>query len=401
MTTMTAIGIVARWEFLRTVARIGFVATLLGLPLAHLGLTALIGTTLRDAVDDTRTRLPIALVDEHRLLAPIQDESSYVLTNTDAALDLLKKRKVEAVFVLDPEYLATGNVRAYAAPPKHLLQLGRHLSQRERVSSLLRRGLIRELDERSRRVVDPLVTVDTYHVDGNVVTAESPFAVLGVLAGPFGVCFVLGLAIFLSANLLQQAMSAELQNRMLEVLLTLITPAQLLAGKVLGLSAAGLLQVSAYLLSAAVAMPALVGTRVLSLETIFWSGAIFLAGFALFATILAGTGALVRDAQEHTQIVSVCFLVAAAPFFFLTHISGAPSLLARILTWFPPTAPVTLLLRIGSEDVGIAERCCVLVLIILSSGFVLKVSASLFKRRMLSGQAVSVRRLVTTWGGRS
>ena len=184
---------------------------------------------------------------------------------------------------------------------------------------------------------------------------------------------------------------------MLEVILSVITPAQLLTGKVIGLSAAGLLQVSVYLLTTAVAMPLAAGTGEVSASTMLWSGAIFLAGYALFATLLAGIGAMVRDAHENTQVASACLLLAAAPFFFLTHVSSnSSSVFARVLTWFPPTAPATLLLRMGSDGVGTAERGVALATIVLSAGAVLAVSAFLFKWRMLSGERLIFSRLFAT-----
>ena len=402
MNGINRIWIVARWEFSRTVARIGFIATLLVLPLAHVALAALIGISVRTAVEDTSARLPLAIVDPERVLGQLGGEPVHVIRDADTALQLLRTGQVEAVYVLDRDYLSTGNVRAYSKPPKNLLHLGRHLEQRERASTLLRKGLTRDGEARSLRLVEPIENLDRYRVDQNAVTIEPPFAGLAILAGPFGVCFVLGLAIFLSSSLLQQAMLAELQNRMLEVLLTSITPTELLAGKLLGLSAAGLLQVSVYLATAAIAMPMLVGTGVIPVDTILWSGTVFLTGYVFFATVLAGTGALVRDTQEHTQIASVCFLIAAAPFFFLTYISGSsPSLIATALTWFPPTAPVTLLLRLGSDDVGTLERWLVLGLVVVSSAVVLMISATLFERRLLSGQPFDLWRRIALMRGRS
>ena len=46
---MTRIWIVARWEFLATVARAGFIVTVLALPAVHLGLGWLLATSVRTA----------------------------------------------------------------------------------------------------------------------------------------------------------------------------------------------------------------------------------------------------------------------------------------------------------------------------------------------------------------
>jgi ABC-2 type transport system permease protein len=393
--------LVARWEFLTTVRRAGFLAALIGLPLAHFGLAALIGLSVRGALDDHHAKLPLAFVDKAGILTLAGDDRGKLVADLQAGLAALERGEVEAVYVLEEDYLATGKMRSFAAPPRRLTELGKPIERRERASDVLRRGLARGDDLRTRRVLKPISVLDNYRVERGTVTVEAPFAALAMVAGRFGICFVLALAIFLASGLLQQAMSLELQNRMVEVILSLVTPTQLLAGKVLGLSAAGLLQLSVYLATAALAAPVVAGSTMLSIGTMLWSAAIFLAGYALFATLLAGIGTLVRDPQEHTQAASVCLLLAATPFFFLTHVdSSPPSVLARGLTWFPPTAPVALLLRMGSDSVGPAERAAVLALVVASAVAVLAGSAALLKLRLLSGDRLTLRRILTVSGGR-
>ena len=116
-----------------------------------------------------------------------------------------------------------------------------------------------------------------------------------------------------------------MQNRMLEVVLSIITPAALLTGKVAGLSAAGLLQLGVYLSVALVAGPMLGGGAGISGATLIWSGVVFVAGYMLFAVLLAGSGALARDPQESTQVASLWLLLAAMPFFLITHIGAHPA----------------------------------------------------------------------------
>ena len=59
--------------------------------------------------------------------------------------------------------------------------------------------------------------------------------------------------------------------------------------------------------------------------TLIWSGVVFVAGYMLFAVLLAGSGALARDPQESTQVASLWLLLAAMPFFLITHIGAHPA----------------------------------------------------------------------------
>jgi ABC-2 type transport system permease protein len=178
---------------------------------------------------------------------------------------------------------------------------------------------------------------------------------------------------------------------MLEVMLAIVTPLQLLTGKVIGLAAAGLLQVVVYL-AITVGVAPLVGGVTISLSLVAWSAAVFMAGYLLFAVLMAGTGALARDAQEAPQLASLWMLGAASPFFFITHISGDPSSwLARLLTWLPPTAPVALLLRIASGATTTLERTAVVVMILLSAWISLHLAARLFTARLQAGGQLTLR----------
>ena len=51
----------------------------------------------------------------------------------------------------------------------------------------------------------------------------------------------------------------------------------------------------------------------ISWTLVAWSAVIFLAGYLLFAVLMAGTGALARDAQEVPQLTTVWMLLAACP----------------------------------------------------------------------------------------
>ena len=151
----------------------------------------------------------------------------------------------------------------------------------------------------------------------------------------------MALSIFLASGSLQQSMSTEL-NRMLEVMLSVVTPLQLLTGKVVGLAAPDSCRRASMPITVGAAP--LVGGVSISWTLVAWSAVIFLAGYLLFAVLMAGTGALARDAQEVPQLTTVWMLLAACPFFFITHISADPgSWVARALTWVPP-APVACVL---------------------------------------------------------
>jgi ABC-2 type transport system permease protein len=387
MTWLRTVWIVARWEFTTTVMRPAFLAVMVGLPIVHIGIAGLIGLSIGDATTESKVRRPIAVVDEAGVLADVPGDDR-IVRDKAAAIQALASNGLDAVVVLSPDYLGTGRAEIYDRPVTSLLHIGRGIEHRERAAALIRRALsVREAaaDARVTRIVEPLVEVSSWRVDGATMTRRFGPPFLEVFAGPFGVCFIMALSIFLASGLLQQAMSTELQNRMLEVMLSIMTPARLLAGKVAGLAAAGLLEAIVYLVLTVGGAP-LIGGVAIAWDVAAWCAVIFLAGYLLFAVLMAGTGALARDPQEVPQLASLWMLLAAAPFFFMAQISAdGASLTARALTWFPPTAPVALLLRMSTGSVEVLERLGSLALVVGFAAVGWWVSAFLFAARVRSG----------------
>jgi ABC-2 type transport system permease protein len=394
---MRKVWLIARWEFLATVSRASFLVALIALPLFHLGLAALIGLSMQSALRADAAVRPLFVVDPERVLADAESGSDRVVRDEVAALSSLNSGTVDAVVVLDGRFLENGRVRIYARPSTGLFDAGRRIDRRARADAVIRAGLmnIRDGNLRDRRVLEPIVEVDRYRLvaDGGRPEREPDSALLSTLAGPFGVCFLLSLSIFLSSGVLQESMAAEVHTRMLEVLLSIIKPTALLAGKTFGLAAAGLLQLGVYLAIVFAAGAWFPGFLGIPWTTAAWAVLCFGAGYGLYAVLMAATGAVTRDSQESVQWASIWMLVGAAPLFMITSISTSPSsMLARSLSWFPLTAPVALMLRMGSGPVSWVEMTIALLLTSATAGFVLVGAAALLRARVQSGGRVVLRK---------
>jgi ABC-2 type transport system permease protein len=179
---------------------------------------------------------------------------------------------------------------------------------------------------------------------------------LGPFAGSLGVVLILTMAIFFSAGFLVQATVEDRQNRMIEILSSSVDPNQLVLGKLLGLGGAGLMQVAIYVGLVIVPGATLLALFQVSLAKLALSLAYFAIAYLLFACLMMWTGMIGRTSQESGQLSALWVLTAASPLLFLANIGGAPNgWLARTLSFFPLTSPVTMLLRIASTDVPPAD----------------------------------------------
>jgi ABC-2 type transport system permease protein len=133
---------------------------------------------------------------------------------------------------------------------------------------------------------------------------------------------------------------------------------ELMAGKVAGLGAVGLTQVLVWLLSAAglsgglVALLAVAGAVLIPIRVLLLGVVYYLLGYTLYAILMAGVGALGTTMRESQQLAGVFSFFAAVPYMVSGFLFANPNAtLARVLSFFPLTAPTMMMLRLPLGDI--------------------------------------------------
>jgi len=147
----------------------------------------------------------------------------------------------------------------------------------------------------------------------------------------------------------------EKTSRVVEVLLCAVRPTQLLVGKVLGIGALALGHASVLL---AVTLTARAVTRssvlaVTSPGALAWTAVWFLLGFAMYATLYAAAGSLVSRVEDAQNASGPLMLPIFLGYFTAVSVIGGsdPSLLLRVLAFFPLTAPFDMPVLIALGEV--------------------------------------------------
>ena len=166
--------------------------------------------------------------------------------------------------------------------------------------------------------------------------------------------FVLTLVLFMAIStygaMVLSGVVEEKSSRVVEVLLARMPARNLLAGKIAGIGLLGLAQMAVTALAALVAVTTLdsVDMPAARGSVIAWAVVWFVLGYALFATVFGALGSLAsrtEDAQSVTGPVTVV-LIAAYMVSFATV--GSPyTTWARVVSWFPATAPLAMPNRIA------------------------------------------------------
>lgn len=145
----------------------------------------------------------------------------------------------------------------------------------------------------------------------------------------------------------------EKTNRVVEVIVSSIHPDELMAGKILGIGAVGMVQVGLWALVAA--NLSLQGIAVLdgaavNIPASFLAAFLgyFVLGFFLYATIFAGIGAAFDSDQDAQQPAMIAIAFVVVPMFFLGHVISDPSgTMTVVLSLVPFFAPILMMMRIA------------------------------------------------------
>jgi ABC-2 type transport system permease protein len=296
------------------------------------------------------------------------------------------RREVAAVFEIDADYLNTGKITAITRDSGLFSQQGDQRRQTQ-VADAIRASLMHQSMSGSAltRAYAPASNVERRHLTaaGTIEALSDPYG-LGPLAGSFGVVLLLTMSIFVSAAFLQQATIADRQNRMIEVLVSSVDSDQLLAGKLLGLGGAGLLQVAIYVALILVPGATLFSVFQVPIARLLLSLVYYVIGVTLFASLTLGTGMLGRSAQESAQLSALWTMSSAVPMMFIANVGTAPNgAVARALSVFPLTSPVAMIMRIGGGEVPIGDIVASLAIDVAAIYFVLRAASKIFRTATL------------------
>jgi ABC-2 type transport system permease protein len=264
---------------------------------------------------------------------------------------------ISSYFVLPPDYLRSGTVVVYGTGGGFSTFAAADSGEIQ--DFLIAHLLAGKVDTTiEQRVINPMnIQAVTLNEKGQVST-ESPFSWIGDFVVPYLFSILFVITLFTTSGFLLQGVSEEKEGRIIEILLSSISATQLLAGKILGLGAVGLIQVMVWfgagagLLAAATVLFTLAGVITLSLSTIVLGLVYFVLGYLLFATLMAVAGSMGTTQRESQQIAGIFSFAAAIPWMAISVIFTNPNApLAVILSYIPLTSPVMMLIRLGFGQV--------------------------------------------------
>jgi ABC-2 type transport system permease protein len=398
---------VARREYLTTIRRKAFVVTVFGMPALWTVLfTMMIKLEAGESARALRNFHTLGVVDSAGVLAQAPPEIATPIDpgpgpGQNAAAGpqsllaevrffpdapggdrALRAGQVDQLLIVPPDFMATGRLRQYAL--KSNLFSSSHDSP---VTPWLVRGLLagRVDSEHIERAARPARGLSLYTLNrqGEFELQDKARELMDLFL-PLALGMLLSVAIVVGGQYLLQGIAEEKESRILESMLCTVSPEELLVG----LGGSGLTMVGAWVVMGSfVAAPVAMMARIHVAPLMIATGvAYFLLGYLFYGSLMTGIGAVSNNTREAQQLAFVFTFMNFVPIYMISAIIGHPDgALAVGVSMFPPTAPISMLLRLAAPSSAVPWWQIALSMTLLAGAGVLAImgAARLFRIGLL------------------
>jgi ABC-2 type transport system permease protein len=414
---MKKLLLVLRHELRTTLGRPSFLFFAFGVPVLAMLIFGVVTLVRGDEAEETAVEEEYTLevegyVDHSGLISVLPegmpDDHLLAFDGEEEAQQALSAGAIEAYYLIPADYVDEGRVYYVYPESRSLTDDGQKwVIQRTLLTNLLEGDM--ELMERVWNPIAleavniaPQPRADAYGEEdcsspGNACRSNQ---LVRLLPSAMAVLFYITFAVV--SNLLLRSVSTEKENQTIEILMLSVSPEQMLSGKIIGLGVAGLLQISAWagtiyaLMSLGGSTLALPDEFSFPVSILLWGVAFFLLGFVIYASQMAGLGALAPNMKEIGQTTMIVLaplmvgyiIAVVAPLASATH-----SALSVALSIFPLTSPVVMMMRLTEGGVPPWQLWLSLGLLLVSAYGIVRICAALFRaQHLLSGESFSLGR---------
>lgn len=331
----------------------------------------------------TRELRDLAEIDYNRQRSAIDSMVEKAVLNK--ADSLLKSKRIAGYILVNARTFKEGVVEFHAGQPINFLRI-QPLEHALQVMLVEERMQVEGITvSKIQELLKPII-IQELLVEG---TTKHEFKFIVTYLPPVMAVLLLFIAIFTSGGFLLSSITSEKSKHVLELLLSSAHPAQLIAGKIIGLGFLGIFQVLLWMLIALL----LILVRIIPADDIvfltFENAGLFLfyfsLGYLLSASVFVGAGALSsldRSSHSLTQIIRI---LSVSPIALIILVLISPdSMLVRFLSFIPFLTPAFMVLRTPLGQPPLIDYYISSGIMVVTILLCLFVSARIFRKAGLS-----------------
>jgi ABC-2 type transport system permease protein len=231
---------------------------------------------------------------------------------------------------------------------------------KDEISTVVRQARFRDagIDPARVEALSRSVKLETQKVSASGSRAEGS---LGAAMLAVVLFFILYISIIMWGQQVMQGVLEEKGSRVIEVVISCVTPFELMMGKLLVICLLGLTQLAIWLatvlvvttpglVAAVMVLPAGVSLPTLSPVMLINFVLLFILGFLAYATLYAGIGASFNNLQEAQQAAGIAMMFVIIPVMVMYPVINDPnSRMATVLSLIPMFTPLLMPLRIAID----------------------------------------------------
>ncbi|HEY2323503.1 MAG TPA: ABC transporter permease [Thermoanaerobaculia bacterium] len=303
-----------------------------------------------------------------------------------------KDGQLDGVLIVPPDALTNSDahLKYYSRTAtdfisqERLSSMTNHAVQRDRLQA---RGLDSEVLNRAMTEM----TLDSVQLSktGEEKKGGSANFIVG-----FVLCALLILPTIVSGLDVMRGIIQEKSDRVVEVLISSVTPAELLIGKILGTAAVGLTQIGVWLVmlfaistygAAIISVAGINLSQFIRLQTFIYFPIFFVLAFLTYVCIYAIGGAACNSDREAQQLIAPITMVMFLPWFILVALITNPdSALSTSFSMAPVFGPMTMYVRTLVSDPPPIQIAISIVVSVATIALFLWVTAKIFRVGILS-----------------
>lgn len=300
----------------------------------------------------------------------------------------LRSGKIDAYVVLDKDILeGSGKVYFYTHKPK-LSNLDVFWAVEKVINGVIvdqrckLRNISSKLLSEIRHVPIERVEIGTRADEQRVQSMAQRMTRMMI---PFFFMFLMYMGIVVIGQQMLSSVIEEKNSRIIEVLLSAVSPFQLMGGKILGLAGIGLTVISLWTV-AAYGAARWQGLNIdITGELLSYFFLYYILGFLLFSSLLAGIGSICNTLKETQGLMMPIVFVFVVPLISWYRLVQSPDgVLAKVLSFVPPVTPLVMILRISAgSNVGAVEIIASIALLLAAVLVTIWLAGKIFRTGIL------------------
>ena len=167
---------------------------------------------------------------------------------------------------------------------------------------------------------------------------------------PFAFLFLMFFGVMVGGQGLMTSTIEEKSSRVVEVLLSAVSPLELMTGKILGQLAVSGITLALYMALGAAVLSSLTMLGLLQPMLVVYFGLFFVVTYITLGALMAAIGAAVNEMREAQSLMTPITLLIMVPWMFAAPILRNPtSTFATVVSFIPPMNTFGMLMRITSS----------------------------------------------------